>query len=268
MLKKLSLAASAFAVAAMLSSSTAFAGMKEVSAPVVEPPAEEDPVSGFLSLMANTHFISYGLDVWGAGMEWNDVLFNPAFGLDIALTDSLTFHVDTWWDVNDNAESSIGDSIQEIDVNVGFIYTTGPVTLSLIYGEWMYANDSERVLDFKIAVDTFLQPYILVHGRVDAGPTPDEGVVGVFGGSYGFEAGPVSFSIPAAVAFATEDYFGGDGGFAYVTTGLSASVPVTFLPGEWSASAAVNYYHTQDSVYPTNPDSDFVTGTAGMTLTF
>ena len=268
MLRKLSIAASAYALVAVLSSASAFAGTKEVVAPPVEAPAKEDPVSGFLTLAVDTHFMSYGSDVWAAGNEWNDALFHPAFGLDIALGGGLSFHVDTWWDVNDNADSNIGDAIQEIDVNAGFNYTTGPVTLSLIYGEWMYASDSERVLDFKVALDVPFSPYILVHGRVDAGPTPDEGIVGVLGGSYGFEAGPVSFSIPLSVAFATDDYFGGDGGFAYVSTGVSASVPVPFLPGTWSYSAGVNYYYTESDVYPNNPDESVFTGTTGLTLTF
>jgi hypothetical protein len=268
MLRKFTTAASAFALATVLSSASAFAGTKEIAPPPVEAPAEEDPVSGTLALMVNTHFISYGADVWAAGLEWDDVLFNPSFELTIDLGGGFGFIIGTWWDVNDNADSNIGDAIQEVDVWAGLSYATGPLTFTLLYQEWMYASDSDRIVDFKVAFDTLFSPYILIHGRVDAGPTPDEGIVGVLGGSYGFEAGPVSFTIPASVAFATDDYFGGDGGFAYASTGLSASVPLPFLPGEWSFSAAVNYYYTMSDVYPSNPDENIVTGTTGLTLSF
>jgi len=269
MLRKLSIAASAFALASALTSVTAHAGTKEVVAPAVEAPAEEDPVSGTLSLMVDTHFISYGADTWAAGTSWDDPLFHPSLELTLKLGGGFSLIAGTWWDVNDNAETNIGDNIQEIDVWGGLSYATGPVTFTLLYQAWNYGSEVEEIVDFKVAVDTFLSPYILIHGRVDSGAAAgDTGVVGVLGGSYGFEAGPVSFSIPASVAFMTDDFQGGDAGFGYVTVGLSASVPVPFLPGDWSYSAAVNYYHTDDSVIPNNPDDDFVTGTTGLTLSF
>ncbi len=236
----------------------------------MEEEAKVDPVSGSLNLDVNTHFISYGLDVWAAGAAWDDALFNPSFELNIALGGGFTFIIGTWWDVNDNAVSSIGGrGIQEVDVYGGLGYTVGLVSFTALYQEWMYGGGSERIVDFIVAVDTFLNPSLTIHGRVDGDDLGlEEGIVGVVGIEEGFDAGPVSISFPAAVAFATDNYHGGDGGFAYASLGVNASVPLTFLPGDWSLHAGVTGYYTNDEVIPSNPDETFITGNAGLTLAF
>lgn len=249
---------------------TMMAPGKESKEVVVEEKVEKKVVSGTLSLDVNTHFISYGLDVWGAGTEWRDCLFNPSLELTLALGGNFNFIIGTWWDVTDNTDSSIGDSVDEVDVWGGFGYTAGPVSLTLLYQEWMYAGDSERIVDFTIGVDTFLHPSLTVHGRVDGiGSIGQEtGCAFVLGVEEGFDAGPVTFSFPVAVGFMTDNFQGGDGGFGYVSAGANASVPLPFLPGDWSAHAGVTYYHTNGDVIPSNPDEDFVTGNAGITLAF
>jgi len=261
----LSLSAAVFACGVFAGNSSAGTYSKPYVALEEEAPASV--VSGSLSLQVNTHFISYGLDVWGAGMDWNDVLFNPSIELNFDLGGGFTFILGTWWDVNDNADSDIGGAIQEVDVYAGFSYETGVVTFTVLYQEWMYASQSERIVDLIVGFDAPLSPYVIVHGRVD-GEGLDTGIVGVLGGSYDFEVGPVSFGTPVAVAFATDDFHGGSGGFAYTSAGLTASVPVPFLPGDWSLDTAVTYYYTNDSVIPSNPDDSFVTGSIGLSLAF
>jgi hypothetical protein len=237
-------------------------------APEKNPAPLKSRVSGTLSLTVDTHFISYGADVWAAGSEWSDPLFHPQLEVSIAFSDKFKMILGTWWDVNDNAISSIGGSVQEIDVWAGFAYTAGPVTYTLLYQEWMYANDSERIIDFKAAFDTFLKPYILIHGRVDGIDAQEEGIVGVVGASYDFSGGPVNFSIPAALAFATDEYHGGGGGFAYASLGFNASLPLKGFFDGTTINAGVTYYHTNDDVIPNNPDSDFVTGSVGVSFSF
>jgi hypothetical protein len=225
-------------------------------------------VSGTLSLTVNTHFISYGADVWGAGSKFTDALFNPQLELTVQMTEQFKLIFGTWWDVNDNTTSSIGGSVQEVDLWAGFAYTSGPLTYTLLYQEWMYANDSERIVDFKVAYDTFLKPTLTIHGRVDGIDAQEEGIVGVLSGSYDFAAGPVNFSIPGAIAFATDNFHGGDGGFAYASLGLQASYAFTGALEGMSVSAGVTCYHTEDGVIPGNPDSDFLTGNAGVSFSF
>lgn len=266
MIKKACYGALALGLAAVLTP----AAQAGTTAKTVVPPVEEKEekvVSGTLALMVDTHFVSYGADVWASGTDWDSALFHPSIELSLDLGSGFKFILGTWWDVNDKADSNIADAIQEVDVWAGLGYTVDKWSFTLLYQEWMYASQSERIVDFKVAYDTLFSPYILVHGRVDY-ELGDTGVVGVLGGSYGFEAGPVSFSIPASVAFMTDGFQGGDAGFGYASVGLTASIPVEFLPGDWTLSAGATYYHTDDSVIPNNPSDDFVTGTAGLTLTF
>jgi hypothetical protein len=67
------------------------------------------------------------------------------------------------------------------------------------------------------------------------------------------------------VSFDTDGFHGGQGGFAYVSAGLGATVPIV---DHLAFTLGVTYYHTNNDVIPGNPDSDFVTGSAGLTVTF
>ncbi|MDB6070635.1 MAG: hypothetical protein JWL81_1806 [Verrucomicrobiales bacterium] len=238
---------------------------------VVPPPAPAAPVvTGSLNLNYNTHFISYGQDIWNAGTDFGDKgTFNPSIELNFDLGGGFKAILGTWWDVNSNADSSIGDAIQEVDVWGGFGYTTGAWSFTLLYQEWMYASQSERIVDFKIAyADGLLNPSLMLHGRVDGAEPFDTGLVTVLGIAPGTKAGPVTLSFPLQVAADTEGFHGGDGGFSFASAGVTASVPVGFLPGNWALNAGLTYYYTEESVFPTNKDDSFLTGTIGLGLTF
>ena len=266
-------AAACFTALSLAGAATSFAG--EAAAPGKTPlppppaPAEVDPVSGTLNLTLDTHFVSYGQDVWAAGTDWNDALFHPSFELAFDLGGGWKATLGTWWDVNDNASSNIGDAIQEIDVWAGIGYTTGKWSFGVAYQEWMYASQSERIVDFKVAyADGLINPSVMFHGRVDGAEPFDTGVATVLGVAPTAAAGPVTFSFPLQVAFDTDGFHGGDAGFSFASAGVGASVPLEFLPGKWALNAGVTYYHTNDDVIVTNPDSDFVTGSIGLGLTF
>jgi hypothetical protein len=246
--------------------STSFAGTPSPAPD--KNPTLKSRVSGTLSLTVDTHFISYGADTWGAGTSWSDPLFHPQLEVGVAINENLKLILGSWWDVNDNATSSIGSSVQEVDLWAGFAYTMDKWTFTMLYQEWMFASDSERIVDFKVAYDTFLKPYVVVHGRVDGNGPQEEGVVGVLGGSYDFAAGPVNFAIPASIAFATDEYHGGDAGFAYASVGLTATYAFKGFFDGTSITAGVTYYHTNDEVIPNNPDEDFVTGSIGLSFSF
>lgn len=262
-------------LSAMALTSSAFAGetpapMGKAPAPLPPPPAPVDVVTGTLGLNYNTHFISYGQDIWGGGTSFGDnSTFNPSFELNFDLGGGFKAILGTWWDVNSNADSSIGDSIQEVDVWGGFGYTADKWSFSLVYQEWLYASQSERIIDFKVAyADGLINPSILFHGRVDGAEPFDTGLVTVLGIAPGTKAGPVTFSFPIQVAADTDGFHGGDGGFSFASAGVTASVPLKFMPGAWALNAGVTYYHTEKDVFPTNVDDDFLTGTIGLGLTF
>jgi hypothetical protein len=270
----LSTIASAGIVAAPLMAQAGTIVESKETKEVVE--VEEKPekvVSGTLSLDVNTHFISYGYDVWGGGGQWKDALFNPSLELSLALGGGFSWILGTWWDVNDQADSDIGGSIQEIDVWTGFGYEKGIFQTSLLGQAWNYGGGTEWIVDWSMGLDVFLKPSILFHGRVSNDLGLEDGLIVVFGIEEGFDLGPVTFSFPVNLAFGTDQFHtgpgsnGGGGGYAYTSVGANLSVPLPFLPGEWEAHAGVTYYNTNPNYIP-NPSDNFVTGNAGVSLSF
>jgi hypothetical protein len=261
-----------FSVAALTSqlSLPALAGTAAAPAAKNPPPVsleKETPfVTGFLAATYDTHFISYGQDVWALGNDWSEPLFHPSLELNFNLGGGLAGYVNTWWDINDLAPSPIGGNIQEIDVNAGFYYTMDKWKFQLGYGAWIYAEQIEHIIDAKITYnDGLINPFLMLHGRVDDGLPFDTGLVAQVGIAPGTTLGPVSLSFPITVSFDTEDYHGGDAGFAYVSAGVGASVPIV---EHLSLALGVTYYHTNEDVIPGNPDTDFVTGSAGLVISF
>lgn len=257
----------------------AFAGTmvesKEVKEVVEVEEVPEKFVSGTLAFDVNTHFISYGFDVWQIGSTWHGVEFNPSLELNLALGGGFSWIIGTWWDVTDRQpnNSTIGRTIQEVDVWTGLGYETGIVSSSVLFQSWNYGGGTEWVLDGSIGFDTILNPSLLVHGRVDNDLGLKNGVIFVLGIEEGFEAGPVTFSFPVNVAFGTDKFHtgpgssGGGGGYAYTSVGANISVPLPFLPGDWEAHTGVTYYNTNPNYIP-NPDDNFVTGNIGVSLSF
>jgi hypothetical protein len=234
---------------------------------------EEKPyVTGTLALTVDTHFVSYGADVWGAGKDWDKPLFHPSIELGFDLGGGFKGILGTWWDVNNNATSSIGNSIQEVDVWAGLGYGTGNWNFTVLYQEWLYAEQSERIVDLKAGYSHWLNPSATLHFRVDNGFDDDlNGLVAVVGvaPSKTFEdLSNLTLSLPVNVAYNTEDFHGGDSGLTYVSIGANASIPLTFMRGNWSFNAGVTFYYTDEEVIPNNAEESFLTGTAGLTLSF
>ena len=229
-------------------------------------------VSGSLSLDYNSHFISYGADVWGAGNDLGDAIFNPSIELTFQLTENISFILGTWWDVNDNTISDIGGSIQEVDVWAGVGFGLGPLDVTILYQEWLYGKESERIIDVILAVDHSLSPSLTLHNRVGEGASGgDTGLVAVLGIEPGFSAGQVDLALPINVAAATDGFHGGDGGFAYASLGLSATLQLAVIDeklGAWNLHGGLTYYVTDDDVIPNNPDDSFLTASFGIGIDF
>ena len=266
------------AIAAAGATGLESAGISEPTPVVVAPPSE-DVISGVLKLDFNSHFISYGADVWGDGSSMSDPTFNPMLELAFALPADITFTLGTWWDVNSKIDSAIGGRVQEVDVWAGLSYTYGKLTMSATYQAWMYGSDTENILDIKFAYDTFLSPSLTIHQRLDQGAAVgDEGTVLVLGLSHSMEAGPVTLSFPVNIAyFLTDDFHnpllvGADDGFGFVSIGVAASLPLTpyigDAYGDWSLNGGLTYYITDDDVIPNNPQDSFLTANIGLAVNF
>ena len=92
--------------------------------PASTPARRPRAISGDLGISYNTHFISYGLDVWGGGGDFygdrsTTFIYGDVF---VKVTDSLTFSFGAWADVNNNMPSAIGGNLQEVDVYPGITY--------------------------------------------------------------------------------------------------------------------------------------------------
>lgn len=258
----------AIGTASLLSSAALAGTTTSGKSPSPMAPAEpETPfVTGTLSLAVDTHFVSYGQDIWAAGNSFSDPLFHPLLELGFDLGGGWTAIIGTWWDVNDNAPTTIGSSIQEIDVWGGFSYAVDDWKFTLLYQSWNYAEQIEHIVDFKIAYsDGVLNPFLLLHGRVADEISFDTGLVTQLGIGPSKSFGKLTLGLPISVAFDTDNFHGGDAGFSFASAGVSATYAMT---KNISANIGVTFYHTNDSVIPVNPDSDFFTGTAGITIAF
>ncbi len=262
-------------IASLLGTLSSHAG-DPVPAGATITPASESRLSGTLSLDINSHFISYGADVWADGDRFSEPAFNPSLELTWALTDSLSFSLGTWWDVNSKAGSNsspIGGRIQEIDVWYGLSYSAGDFTVGLVYNQWFYGSETEDTVDLSFSYDTFLSPSLTIHHRFDPGASGgDNGTVFVLGLGYDIEAGPVTISFPFNLAyFASDDFHGGDSGLGYGSIGVAASIPLSFIDesfGEWSLNAGLTYYVTDQDVIPGNIEGDFFTANIGVSCSF
>lgn len=238
-------------------------------------PVAKPSITGNLSLNLDSHFVSFGNDTWGPNHQ---LLFHPSLELTKAITNDFKLILGTWWDVNDRAKSSIGNRVQEVDVWMGASYTTGILTTTALYQQWMYNSSNEQAVELKFAVDTFLKPSLLIHQRLGTGAYGAD-TVAVLGASYDFKAGPVSFSVPASVSFESGGYHTkndstgavittGKEGFGFGSLGLTASVPAEFIAKDATFSMGVTGYATDKVVIPGNVKQRFMNLTAGISIPF
>ena len=253
--------------------------------------ADDASVSGSLSLDLNTHFISYGADVWSAGDDWQDSLFNPAVDITWDLGNGVSLYTGIWADINDNATDSLGGNFQELDWWFGASFgLVEDLTIDIVFQQWYFASETEGIIDVILAYDApILAPTLTIHNRIEENGAQKNGTVVDLGISHTIEVEGVSITIPANIAWASDEYnyktkenpadptgpeildFHGKGGFAYVNIGLDVSVPLTFIPeelGSWDVHGGVKYWHTDEDVIPGNPEDNFVTGTIGIGTSF
>lgn len=263
-------------IAFALATGAASAGTTETMAPAPAPAPAEDVVSGVLKLDFNSHFISYGADVWGDADSISDMGFNPMLELAFALPAGFTTTLGTWWDVNSKGNSPIGGQMQEVDVWAGVSYTYEKFTVGVTFQDWIYADATEEILDVRFAYDCLLAPSLTIHNRLgEGGSGGNTGTVLVLGLAHSIEAGPVSISFPFNLAYFMEDDFHGgstDDGFGYASIGVGAALPLSpyigDAIGDWTLNAGLTYYFTDDDVVGNPNEDDFLTTSVGLSLAF
>ncbi|MGV8996648.1 MAG: hypothetical protein ACOH12_06860 [Parvibaculaceae bacterium] len=239
-----------------------------------------DKISADAGISYNSHFVSYGADVWGGGDDFygkNSTTF--VYGdLYIAPTEASTIFVNVWTDNNKNVPSAIGGSLQEIDLNIGGSYKLGIVTLGAAYGSWNYASDTEESVEGSIAIDDSgfmpftLSPKVTYHQRTSANGAQGLGAVVLASVGHTFPLGNdgLTLSVPITVAFFTDD-FGADDGYAYTSGGISLGMPLSFISpdfGAWSVNFDVIGYTTDKDALPGNKEASFITSQIGLKVAF
>jgi hypothetical protein len=263
-------------LALALVTGTAFAG-EETKPTAMTPAATEDVASAVLTLSANSHFISYGNDVWKDGSSMSELGFNPSLEYTIKLPENFSLILGTWWDVNHKGSPTLGGNIQEIDVWAGVGYSIDKFSVSTVYQAWNYNSGTEQIIDVKLGYDCFLSPSLTFHNRIDEGGSGGaDGTIVVLGISHSIDAGPVKISFPANFAAILGDNYydatgGSDSGYAYTSTGIQATYPLAFMGdtyGEWSLTGGFTHYWTNGPVIPGNPTNVFLTYNFGLVANF
>ncbi|MGJ8657709.1 MAG: hypothetical protein ACSHX6_14775 [Akkermansiaceae bacterium] len=246
-----------------ITTSSLFAG--DFATPIAPETPVESKLSGSLSLDLNSHFISYGFDVWGGGDSLTSKpTFNPSVGLDYALTESLTLSTGFWLDVN--GHHGVNTKVQETDIWIGAAYTQGIATYSATYQTWQYASDSEIILDLGVSFDTFLSPSLTVHHRLNEGASGGfDGTFLVLGAEHSFDlSDKFSITIPLSVGFAIDDFHTTEDGYGFASIGLQGSYA---LCDSTSLNAGVTFYDTDSGVIG-NPEDQFITANVGLSFSF
>ena len=243
-----------------------------------------DTISGSAGVSYNTHFISYGADVWGGGDDFFGDRSTTFVWADMAIAISpVTINLGVWSDVNNNVPSAIGGNLQEVDVYAGLTYAAGPLSIGATYQRWMYAGDVEEIVDLSlgfndmgmIAPNFALNPKVVWHIRTSGNGAQPEGSALVFsvGPTFPLGNGNLSLTIPAGIAlFLDDDFqFGTESGYAYSYLGASLGIPLSFVPatyGVWTANVDLIGYFTDSKAIPNNPEENFLTASVGIKVAY
>lgn len=239
-------------------------GLFSAASLVVTSSAQAGDLSASLSLDANSHFISYGFDVWGAG-DSQDFLFNPSLSVDYKINENWTLNTGFWLDVNDQPAGS-SFKTQETDTWIGLAYSKDIYTVSATYQSWQYAGDTEQILDVSLAFDTIFSPSITWHNRFDPGASGGfNGSFLVLGAEHSFDINEkFSVAVPVSVGFALSDFHTTKDGYGYASIGLQGSYELTEMS---SFNFGVTYYDTDSGVVG-NAEDSFLTYNAGVSFSF
>jgi hypothetical protein len=248
---------------------------------ITEEVTEESAFSGWISLDANSHFMSYGANVWGSRTKdiGDYTLFEPSAGLEYAFEDGSAIYVGMWADINGLAKgdiphaSGLGSNIQEIDVWIGYYFSIDKFTIDFCLQSWMYNGDNEGIFDVTVSYDMIFSPYFKAHNRfTTAAKGQQNGTMYEIGGTiYEGEIGEsFSYGFPIAVGFSINDFHSGNGadGYTYSFVGANASyaLPIDFL-GDWDLHGGLTYYNTNKNATG-NADSGYLTANFGIGLSF
>jgi len=242
---------------------TKLTAILSASALVAVTPAQAGELTAGLSLDYNSHFISYGFDVWGDGDDPQGT-FNPSLSLDYKINEAWSLSTGFWLDVNDNGGGPF--ETVETDVWVGAAYTYGITTTSLTLQNWQYGGTSEGILDLGFSFDTFLSPSITIHKRLDEGASGGfNGTFLVLGAEHSFDVtDKFRVTVPVSVGFAMDEFHTTEEGYGFASIALQGSYSINDMT---SFNFGTTYWDT-DAAVTGNTEESFMAYNAGLSFSF
>ena len=247
---------------------------------------EESPFSFSASLDQNSHFMSYGANVWGDKTEniGDGGTFNPSVGLNYALSDSSGIYAGAWFDINsydtgDISGLDLGSKVQEMDLWLGYYFSVDKFTFDFTYQAWLYAGENEGIFDLAISYDTTFAPYVKFHNRIEVvgaaydekgEPGQQKGTMIEVGGTlYEGEYEGIGYGVSAGVGFSLDDYHkAGEEGYAYSFIGASASKVIYSSDSvEVDLHGGLTYYDVSNTTTK-NTESGYLTSNIGVGFSF
>jgi hypothetical protein len=240
---------------------------------------EESPFSFGVSLDYNSHFMSYGANVWGTetddiGDEW---LFQPSVSVNYAINDTSGLYAGAWFDINDvdgagpgDVGTDLGGDTKEMDLWVGYWVSFDKLTLDFTFQQWYYGGETEGIFDVKVSYDTLLSPYIKAHNRIEGVGDQQKGTMFEVGGTlYEGEYQGVSYAFNAGVGFSLDDYHvAGEDGYAYSFLGASASYVIYSSDSvDIDLHGGLTYFDTDEDAIG-NAEDSYLTANVGVGFSF
>ncbi len=238
---------------------------------------ESSPFAFSVSLDYNSHFMSYGFNVWAD--ETQDIgdafLFEPSASVSYDISETQGLYTGVWFDINSLGDDpdvgpDLGDSVQEMDLWIGYWVSLSDFTFDFTLQSWQYLGEVEGIFDLTVSYDTLLAPYIKAHNRFDDVGGQEHGTIFEVGATlYEGECEGLSYSFPVGIGFSFDDYHvAGEQGYAYSFIGASASYVIYRCDGaDVDIHGGLTYYDTKKATTG-NPESGYLTANFGVGLSF
>lgn len=241
--------------------------------------AEESAFSYSISLDYNSHFMSYGVNVWGTETEdiGDEFLFEPSLSIAYDISETQGLYAGAWFDINGVSGAGAGDvgpdlggDTKEMDLWVGYWITLDKWTIDFTLQQWYYASEVEGIFDVTVSYDTMFAPYLKMHNRFEGVGGQDKGTIYELGGTlYEGEIGGVSYGFSAGVGFSFDDYHvAGEDGYAYSFLGASASYVIYSSDDlDIDIHGGLTYFDTDEDATG-NAESGYLTANFGVGFSF
>jgi len=286
----------AVAAAGLLATSISYAGTEVAASKNVVEETKKSFISGDLGVTMVSEYISRGLVLENQGaiaQPYLDIYFKMYEGT--GFINSVTAQLGFWSSIHSHVQpdgsTDTTRNWYEFDwtptISVTFAKN---FTLSLAYFEFdspASAFDTARSVNASLAYNDSdllgafaLHPHVTVLRELAA-----PGFAGLGGQGWYYEVGiapsytiapkasyPLTLTVPVTAGFGSHHFYAGQG-FGYVSGGLTASVPLAFIPsgyGTWTATAGYTYYylgdHAADATATGNNSQHVFSGAIGMTF--